>query len=400
MNYNTFTKEELITELSALKKENERLKESFEQKINERDWAHRKFRMLFERSPIGMALVDHKSGEFLEVNDAVLKSSGYTRDEFMNLSYWDITPIEYEAQEKAQIETLNKTCSFGPNTKEYIRKDGTRYPISISGALFTEINGEKVVWGIIEDITERKKAEQTIREQNEKLKSLNAAKNRFLTILAHDLKSPFTSLLGLFELILLKYNEYSRKELMEYIRMMNTVTQNTYSLLNDILLWIKADSNKVEFKPERIDINLIYNEIIESFLPIAKTKEITIIKRIQEYDNLYADKNMLKTILRNLISNAIKFTHKKGTVEINTQIKENIYQTTVSDTGIGISSDRLEEIFKVATNSSTTGTFDEKGTGLGLLICKEFVEKHGGSIQVKSIAGQGSSFTFEFPVTK
>lgn len=187
---------------------------------------------------------------------------------------------------------------------------------------------------------------------------------------------------------------------MEYIRMMNTVTQNTYSLLNDILLWIKADSNKVEFKPERIDINLIYNEIIESFLPIAKTKEITLIKRIQEYDNLYADKNMLKTILRNLISNAIKFTHKKGTVEINTQIKENVYQTTVSDTGIGISSDRLEEIFKVATNSSTTGTFDEKGTGLGLLICKEFVEKHGGSIQVKSIAGQGSSFTFEFPVTK
>lgn len=157
MNYNTFTKEELITELSALKNENERLKESFEQKINERDWAHRKFRMLFERSPIGMALVDHKSGEFLEVNDAVLKSSGYTRDEFMNLSYWDITPIEYEAQEKAQIETLNKTGSFGPNTKEYIRKDGTRYPISISGALFTEINGEKVVWGIIEDITERKK---------------------------------------------------------------------------------------------------------------------------------------------------------------------------------------------------------------------------------------------------
>lgn len=121
--------------------------------------------MLFEFSPIGMAMVDHETGAFLEVNQSLLKSTGYTKEEFLNLSYWDITPCEYEAQEMQQIEDLNKKGSFGPNEKEYIRKDGTKYPIRIQGFILTDIDEKKVVWGIIEDISELKKMEMELRAQ-------------------------------------------------------------------------------------------------------------------------------------------------------------------------------------------------------------------------------------------
>lgn len=122
-----------------------------------------KFQFLFEHSPIGMAMVDHASGKFLEVNKCVLMSCGYTREEFLNLNYWDMTPKEYEIQEVAQIEELNRIGRFGPNEKEYIRKDGTRYPVRISGIILTDVDGSNVVWGIIEDITEQKHAAEANR---------------------------------------------------------------------------------------------------------------------------------------------------------------------------------------------------------------------------------------------
>ena len=122
-----------------------------------------KFHFLFQHSPIGMAMVDHATGQFLEVNQSVLNSTGYTREEFLKLSYWDITPKEYEIQELEQIEELNRTGRFGAREKEYIRKDGSRYPIRIRGFILTETDGRKVVWGIVEDISEQKQAEQEIR---------------------------------------------------------------------------------------------------------------------------------------------------------------------------------------------------------------------------------------------
>lgn len=125
--------------------------------------AEKKFRMLFEYSPIGMAMVNHETGAFLEVNQSLLDSTGYTKEEFLNLSFWDITPREYEAQEEAQIEELNTTGRFGPNEKEYIRKDGTRFPIKIRGFKLSDVDGTELVWGIIEDISEQRRMEENLR---------------------------------------------------------------------------------------------------------------------------------------------------------------------------------------------------------------------------------------------
>lgn len=125
--------------------------------------AEAKFKMLFELSPIGMAMVSHDTGEFLEVNSSLLNATGYSKDEFLKLSFWDITPREYEEQEKEQIIELNETGKFGPNEKEYIRKDGSRYPIKISGFMLIDVDGREVVWGMIEDISERKKMEEELK---------------------------------------------------------------------------------------------------------------------------------------------------------------------------------------------------------------------------------------------
>ncbi|MCH4886331.1 diguanylate cyclase [Acidaminobacter sp. JC074] len=125
--------------------------------------AEEKFRILFENSPIGMAMVIHETGAFVEVNPSLLQSTGYTREEFLKLSFWDITPREYEQQELEQIEEINKTGKFGPNYKEYIRKDGSRFPIKISGFKLTEVDGREVVWGLIEDISENKRLEEELR---------------------------------------------------------------------------------------------------------------------------------------------------------------------------------------------------------------------------------------------
>lgn len=125
--------------------------------------AEAKFKMLFELSPIGMAMVSHDTGEFLEVNSSLLNATGYSKDEFLKLSFWDITPREYEEQEKEQIIELNETGKFGPNEKEYIRKDGSRYPIKISGFMLIDVDGSEVVWGMIEDISERKKMEEELK---------------------------------------------------------------------------------------------------------------------------------------------------------------------------------------------------------------------------------------------
>ena len=169
MNVQDKTKEELLQELRELEQENMLLKSTFEQNITERRLAQDKFRMLFEQSPVGMALIIHETGDFLEVNNSILESTGYTREEFLRLSFWHLTPPEYEEQEAIQFQTLNETGRFGPNFKEYIRMDGSRYPLSISGALFIDTDGRKVVWGIIEDLSDRRAKELIIKKL--KLKS-------------------------------------------------------------------------------------------------------------------------------------------------------------------------------------------------------------------------------------
>lgn len=396
--YQDKTKEELINELQRLEQENLFLKSKFENTINEKKLAQNKFQMLFEHSPIGMALVIHETGAFLEVNNSVLKSTGYTREEFLNLSYWDITPREYEEQEIKQLETLNKTGLFGPNFKEYIRKDGSRYPLAISGALFIDTDGRKVVWGIIEDLSERRGKELTIKKQNKKLTKLNVDKDRFIQILAHDLKNPFNSLLGFSDLLLQNLHKYDMEKIEKQLKIINNVSKQTHSLLEQILLWEKSQSGKMILEMQKIDYLKTTNEIIQTIENQANEKNIKINCFETEKIIVSADVNMYKAIMRNLISNAIKFTQKNGQINIYAEKDHTNTIITVSDNGIGIDKDMIPKLWEFSNSYSTKGTNNEKGTGFGLTLCKELIKKHGGQIWIESEVGKGSNFKFTLPM--
>jgi PAS domain S-box-containing protein len=392
------TKEELIIELTRLREENSLLKSVHKSHDIERVLAHSKFQMLFEQSPIGMALVLHETGEFLEVNNSILKSTGYSKEEFLKLSYWDLTPKEYEQQEIEQLKTLNETGRFGPNFKEYIRKDGTRYPLSISGALFIDTDGRKVVWGIIEDISDRREHELIIKNQNEELLRLNASKDKFFSIIAHDLKNPFSAIIGSSDLLVSRSDKNDTEEIDRYAKIINQSSKKALDILLNLMDWSQIQTGSTKYVPESLDVHGLVEEAIQLLGCNAEEKSISIQNQIPQETRIFADKLMMSIVLRNLISNAIKYTHLEGIVSISSIQEENKIVVYVKDNGIGIAEDKIQKLFKIDGIYSTPGTKKEKGTGLGLILCKEFLEKNKGSIWIESAVGKGSTFYFSLPL--
>jgi signal transduction histidine kinase len=239
---------------------------------------------------------------------------------------------------------------------------------------------------------------KTVKENEQQLKRLNTDKDRFIRIIGHDLSSPFNTLLGLSTLLLRKIHKYDKDKIKQNIEIINLTARNTYNLLCDLLLWSKSQAGKLPFEPENIKFNDICNKVVKEKQVQANHKDIKIRYFAPESTLLYADTNMLKTILRNLISNAIKFTHQGGKVEIRAYLDKQSTVINVADNGIGITEDTQRKLWDFANPLTTPGTNKEKGTGLGLLLCKEFVEHHGGEIWVESEPGKGSEFKFSLPV--
>ncbi len=241
-----------------------------------------------------------------------------------------------------------------------------------------------------------KKVEERTIELNKLLKD----KDRFITILGHDLKSPFNSILGILNLLENNLQNLSFDQIEKHVTMMHKSAQNVYKLLEDILLWARAQSGKLPFFLENLVLVNLLNETIDYFEPAIREKEHNIQLFIQKDVLVFADRNMLQTILRNLIFNAIKFTNKNGEISIYAEQSDAEVIVTVSDTGIGIEKDKFEKLFDNSEIITSPGTNQEKGTGLGLLICKEFTEIHGGKIWVESELNKGSDFKFTVPLNK
>jgi PAS domain S-box-containing protein len=290
-----------------------------------------------------------------------------------------------------------------------------------------------IITGLVINVTERKKTELIIHQQNNELKKLNSDKDRFISILAHDLKSPFNSILGFLQLLTANIRKYDIDKIDKQINLVNHTAQNTYQLLEDILMWASAQSGKLPYEPMQINFSDACSDVVESLKLNANNKNISINHFISKKINIFVDVNMFKTILRNLISNAIKFTNSGGIINvsinqfessieltsgnlkmkklehanINSQKNEfteeskvkhsNFQLISVSDNGIGIEPEKLSRLFDISQNITTKGTKNESGTGLGLLLCKEFVEKHGGKIWAESKLGKGSEFKFTIP---
>ena len=250
-----------------------------------------------------------------------------------------------------------------------------------------------------------KKAKKTITQQNNKLEKqrkkldeINATKDKFFSIIAHDLKNPIAGFLELTDLLTENWDDLEKKESKELIHLMNKNAKNLFSLLENLLHWSRAQTGNIHFTPEPFN----FYDAIEETLSLLKmnidNKNLKIHNNTDKNCEVIADYNMMSTILRNLLSNAVKFSHERKTIDINSSQENNKLQISIKDRGIGMSQKEKEKLFHIGENVAKPGTSDEKGTGLGLLVCKEFIEKHGGRIWVDSDPFKGSTFSFIIPI--
>jgi signal transduction histidine kinase len=238
---------------------------------------------------------------------------------------------------------------------------------------------------------------EEIKTTNNKLKELNATKDKFFSIIAHDLRSPFNSMLGFSNLLLENHRQLDENEMEEYIKVIDNSAKQAYKLLDNLLNWARVQTEGFVFNPKEQSLDKIFIEVIKLNTDNAEMKNIKLSYNLSKDINIYADSDMIEIILRNLISNAIKFTHKNGEVKINAEQDNDNVIISVSDTGIGMLQEKVQKIFDIGEKISTVGTENEKGTGLGLILCKEFVEKHGGKIWIESEIEKGSKFIISIP---
>jgi signal transduction histidine kinase len=241
-------------------------------------------------------------------------------------------------------------------------------------------------------------AEQSLKEIEKQLLKLNSDKDRFISILGHDLKSPFNNLLGLSELLTKNIHKYDIDKIENFATNIHESAQHSFNLLDNLLKWARAQQGNSPFKPQHLNLTDICKDALITLYPLAKTKNIVINCFTEDHLNVFADSDMLKTVLRNLVSNAIKYTNDGGTININAEEDSENVTISVSDNGIGIPPENLAKLFDISEVLTTKGTAKETGTGLGLMLCKEFVEKNGGKIWVESEAGKGSDFRFTMPI--
>lgn len=232
---------------------------------------------------------------------------------------------------------------------------------------------------------------------NEKLQELNSTKDRFFSIIAHDLKNPFNTIIGFSEMLLIKLDSLTKEKLVTFIKAIYNSSRSLYNLLENLLLWSRSQSERIKFQPSELQIKGIVEANILLQRENIKKKEIKIQTRIPKDLLVFADTDMMDTIIRNLLSNAIKFTPNKGIIEIACEYKKGNSIIRISDTGRGIPADVIPDLFRIDKSVSTEDIEGEKGTGLGLILCKEFIDKHNGRIFVESIPGKGSTFTVSLP---
>ncbi len=385
----------VIRDITSLK-ESEKTIEGQRQLIN----------AMLDNLPIGIFMVDAENGKPLLVNNyaKILMGRGIMPDATKeNLSevyeaFIAGTDQRYPT-EKMPIARGMVGESSHIDDMEVRQPDGKRLQLEIVGCPIIDRNG-KVYASLVGffDITDRKRTEQFIKEQNKRLQELIATKDRFFSIIAHDLKSPFNTIIGFGELLKNRVDEFSKDEISEYSNHIYNAAIQTFKLLENLLEWSRIQQGTIKFQPSCQNLSLLCIECLKAFSESASIKEINLLHSVPENINVYVDKEMLSTIIRNLISNAIKFTPRKGKIElIAHHTSNNKVEVTVIDTGIGMDNEMKQNIFKIDGKVSRPGTEGEPSTGLGLLLCKEFAAKHGSEIEVESTEGSGSKFYFNLP---
>jgi PAS domain S-box-containing protein len=342
------------------------------------------------------------------VNDAFCEMFGLSKNDIIDKTLGEeIAPEEM----KKFMRIDNQVLSNGKeNISEELLtvKDNKTLTISTRKRRFIDDSGKKHLIGVVRDISERKLAENELKfakeqaeESKNQLKELNLRKDRLFSIIGHDLRGPIGGFKQLIDYLVSDDFDLNETEtLSKLLQTLQGTANTTYDLLENLLLWARTQQNEITFSPVNCDLNEVTTKTISLLQELAIKKNIIVINKILKKQTVYADVNMLTTILRNLISNAIKFIPNDKSISVSINKNKNYWVISVKDEGIGISPEDINKIFNPNLNFTNFGTNNEKGSGLGLLICHEFVKKHNGKIWIESEEGKGSDFKFTLPLNK
>lgn len=354
-------------------------------------------------------------GKFIDLNPSAMKLFGLkNKDEISSIN---IAPALY--LNPGDREKFKKVLEREGNVSNYEIdiKNSKGEILTVLETAYVVKDGSgniKSYRGILRDVTETKRQEEKfkqyirdIAEANKRLyeseielKKLNASKDKLFSIIAHDLRSPFTSLIGLSDFLLEDIDEFSKDEIKNFILKINESARNVFKLLENLLQWSKLQTGGLEFNPVKFDLYVAVLETINLLSPNAAQKGIKLINELSKETYVIGDNNMVSSVVQNLISNAIKFSNADGVIRISQEEDEDYFYTKVEDNGIGMNNKDLMKLFRIDTHHTTLGTANEKGSGLGLVLCKELIEQNGGVITVKSELGKGTTFIFSLPKFK
>jgi PAS domain S-box-containing protein len=368
--------------------------------------SEKKYRLLTEFTADVIWVLNVSSGKFSYISPSVFQLRGFTAEEAILETLEDaLTPDSVLLVNEAITKDLSNFIANPELRNYYINeiqqycKNGEIIWVEVSTQFRYGPTGDIEIVGVSRNIEERKKAEAKILENEVELRSLNATKDKFFSIIAHDLKSPFNSIVGFSELLVAELKTKNYDEIETYANIILQSSERALNLLMNLMEWSRSQTGKMEFNPEYVEMGNLINEICLLFDDVASQKSIQINRTLPPDTIVFADRAMVSTVIRNLISNAIKFTNTNGEIQISAKQKNNQILISIKDNGVGMSKETIEKLFRIEESFSSKGTNNETGTGLGLLLCKEFVEKHGGIIWVESTVGIESTFFFSLPLS-
>ena len=349
----------------------------------------------------GLAFLKDKNHRYLIANQKFCNAMGYTKEEVVGKTDFDLLPHHTAIKYVTEDEDVLKSGKIIYTLEEQTVVDGKLLTISTRKVPVKDNTGQVIgLIGLGVDVTERKEAEEAFKKYTSELEELNAEKDKFFSIISHDLRSPFQGLLGLTNAIVEEYENLSDEELKLFVNNIYNSSKNLFNLIENLLQWSRIQRGKIEYNLTKIELYEAILYVINLITRNAANKNIHIINETVPEVYVYSDVNILHSTLQNLISNAIKFTAYGGEIRITSKIEGEFIAVTVKDNGVGIHDEDINKLFRIDTQHSTLGTAKESGTGLGLIICKELIEKQGGTIKVESKWGEGSSFTFTLLIFK
>lgn len=347
-------------------------------------------------SPIYFKDID---GKYIGCNKEFAKMAGKDKTEIVGKTIFDISELHF-AEMSSHTDSLILKREFEIFSQEVQIPMLANAPVDsmLYKSLFFDLDGNAAgIIGVAIDISEIKKAEKVLAESEAKLKELNATKDRFFSIIAHDIKNPVSMFQSISELLNSSYDSFDEKERRFFIHEINESAKKLFKLLENLLFWARSQTGRLDFQPLESDLSYIVHNEISLVEYLAKNKSIEIINNVQPNIRAVIDSNMIATVLRNLVTNAIKFSFKNSKIEIFCTDRDKFWEISVKDYGTGISDDKIDELFKLDAHHTSLGTNNESGTGLGLILCKEFINRHGGTINVTSKIDHGSTFSFTVP---